>query len=175
MHSVTTIHKRRSTPKPTVEISVEKAKQIIHRAKITVKEGEVYAIYHCGHVFANSEDPQILTYYMGENRSIRSCPICVSQKLVTKYKLCGCGAEHLGKRVQPSYCCSKCSSLRKTTGRNERLDEYKRNMHLYDPTRLHCVYRAECLDTYREYDTIPCKDCPRYILKQGNRDPIYTK
>jgi hypothetical protein len=162
--------KRRTVPKPTVTISVAKARQLIRKAGLTVEEGKAYVIYDCGHVFENSKDPQILTYYLGENRSIRSCPICVTRKLITKYKLCGCGAEHLGKRVQPSKCCSQCSSLRKATGREIRLDAYKRNSHLMDASRWNCVHWDICRDKYLEYDAVPCKGCNRYQICHGNHD-----
>jgi len=165
--TVTVQKRRRGTPKPTVEISRYKAKQLIKKAEIKVEEGECYVIYNCGHVFDNRDDPQITTYYIGENRTVRSCPICQNQKLVTKYKLCGCGAEHTGKRVQPSPFCFKCSPLRRSTGRTERLDAHLRNGHLADHTRGFCIHRSDCLKTYLAHDCVPCKGCKQYAIEEG--------
>ena len=170
--TVTTRQQRKSTKKPSVEISLLKAKRLLKQAELNIEDGECYTIYSCGHVFDNRDDPQIITYYVGENRGIRSCPICINQKLLTKFKRCGCGAEHIGKRVQPSECCGKCPSVRKATGRDETLNAFKRNGHLADPDRVFCIYRSECLDIYRVYDAVPCKGCKQYKVHQGAHDGV---
>ena len=166
----------RHTTAPTVEITLGKAKRFIKKEKIEVVEGEAYAVYDCGHVFNIKDDPRIQTYYPNEGEkglSVRSCPVCVTEKLMTKYKLCGCGAEHASKRVQPSKCCDRCAAGRRAQ-RPVKHALYLRNGHTSDPSRCYCVHRDECIMTYIEYDAIPCKNCRRFKVKQGGHDPIGT-
>ena len=173
--SVTVQKKKRSVKRPAVEISLYRAKQFIRKSEIKIEIGECYVIYECGYVCNNKDYPQTITYYSKENRGIRSCPLCCTSKLLTKYKICICGAEHIGKRVQASTYCSSCSSLRKATGRVETLDAYKHNEHLADPSRYDCIYRNECLFQYFTYDTLPCKNCLKYKATDLRQEMLFSR
>lgn len=48
----------------------------------------------------------------------------------------------------------------------------KQSMRLYDPTRIHCWKRKDCLNKYRAYACLPCKNCAEYRLQHGNHDPL---
>lgn len=162
------------TKKPIVETSLAKAKRLLKKAKIKPEPGIAYVIYECGHIFIAENDPQIRTYYIDAGLSIRSCPKCITKRLVTKYKLCSCGLEYVGKRVVSSNCCQYCPPERKS-GREPVRDKKYQNKHLADPSRCFCAYRDECYNKYIEYDALPCKGCLRYKIKHGNYDPIKTR
>ena len=148
--------------KSKLKISLTLAKKIIRRAKIKIQEGHSYLIYECGHVYDYVDDTAYIVYNAGLRRAARCCPVCVSKALITKYKKCSCGAEHVGKRVQSSICCAACSSVRRAAKGEVTLNQLKRNSHLADSSRYMCIHRKQCLDLYCVYDTIPCKGCKRY-------------
>ena len=150
------------------------AKTMIQQADIQIIPGQAYTIYECGHVFEIEKDPQTLTFYRTQNREIRSCPLCKNAMLITKYKQCGCGAEHIGKRVVSSVCCGQCPTERRPNAAPLKL-KHLRNAHLADPERCFCIHRAVCMEKYIDYDTIPCKDCLNYQPDHGRHDPIYTR
>ncbi len=160
--STTTTKIGRHTKKPTVEVSLSKIKNMIREKKVRVEVGKAYIIYSCGHVFDSEEDPQVPTYFADKGRRLRSCPVCVTEKLLTKYKKCGCGAERISKRIVPSNCCASCPATRRALGTSTTKNAHKHNSDQADPERYFCVYREKCLDKYIEHDTIPCKDCKRY-------------
>lgn len=162
---------KRQRKKPTVEVSLARVKRMLRRARVKVEKGKSYIIYNCGHIYDAAEDPGIVTYFAGKNRGLRSCPVCISQALLTKYKKCGCGAEHIGKRVQPSECCASCPAARRASGGNTPRHQHKRNAHRADPSRWNCIHRDGCMETYIDYDAIPCKGCRRYKAVEVVSDP----
>jgi hypothetical protein len=156
---------KRHRKKPRVEVPLTRVRRMLREANIKAEEGHAYILYKCGHVHDAREDPSIITYFAGTHRGLRSCPVCVSAALLTKYKKCGCGAEHIGKRVQPSKCCSACRSSRRVAkGETPKIEKIA-NSHLADPSRCFCIHRMECLTKYEDYDTVPCKRCKRF--KEG--------
>lgn len=165
--SVTSTHFKQHRKEPKIELSLYKVKGLLRKAKIKPIPGHAYILYECGHIFDYNDDPGIVKYSAGVQRGSRSCPICVSKThlaraLLTKYKKCPCGAEHVGKRIQASKCCASCSSSRRAA-RGELTENLKRrNGHLEDPSRVLCIHRLECLDKYCMYEAIPCKGCRRF-------------
>lgn len=166
---------KRHKNKPTVEISLDLVKELIKKAKVKVECCAAYHLYTCGHVL-NKEDDERVTKYMpdpeGHSRAVRICPICweasgIKEQLLTKYKLCSCGAEHVGKKIQPSNCCADCSASRKAIKGKTPLHEIHANEDHADPSRCFCIHRQECIKEYAKYECIPCKDCPRFEEKEG--------
>jgi len=154
--------------KSTVGVTLKKVKSYIDNAHIKITEGEAYNVYHCGHVFTTPDDyPHTITYYKDKDRGIRSCPICKNEQLVTKYKLCGCGAEHIGKRTQPSNCCASCPTIRRNVGYSRIQNMKKRNSAMSDPERWNCKRKPICREMYSEldYDAVPCKNCGGYEIQ----------
>jgi hypothetical protein len=114
-------------------------------------------------------------HFSERNRAVRCCPECleksIKKEMLTKYKKCGCGAEHVGKRVQPSDCCASCPPVRKLSEKYRPKHTHKRNEEQADPTRYDCAKRDECLKTYFDYDALPCKGCKKYVSYSIVSDP----
>lgn len=165
--TVTLTQVKRHRKKPKVEVSLFKVKKILREAKVKPIPGHAYILYECGHIYDYTDDPGVVKYSAGVQRGSRSCPVCVSKvhisrALLTKYKKCPCGAEHVGKRIQASKCCASCTSSRRAA-KGELTENLKRlNGHLADPSRALCIHREECLKVYYMYDAIPCKGCRRF-------------
>lgn len=167
--SITQVKRHRTQPK--VRVSLTLVKRILKQANIKPETDRAYNIYECGHVFDNDTEQRVIKYFPGEgdqkNRSKRICPVCWENfgkkyPLITKYKKCSCGAEHVSKRAQSSICCSSCSSTRKAAKGTVPNKVYKNNGHLADPSRCSCIHRDDCLTKYLDYEAIPCKGCRRY-------------
>ena len=173
-NDVTLQQVKRHKDKPTVEISLGLVKRLIKKAGVKPERCKAYHLYTCGHVL-NKEDDPITTKYIpdpnGHSRAVRICPICwecgVKEQLLTKYKLCSCGAEHVGKKIQPSNCCAACSASRKAAKGETPLHEIYANEDQADPSRCFCIHRQECIMEYVKYDCIPCKNCKRFKEKEG--------
>ena len=158
-----------------VEVSLTKVVSYLEKADIEVEKGQSYNLYECGHVFTHQEDlPQHIHYYKDDDRAIRSCPICGDKKLLTKYKKCTCGTEHVGKRVQPSQCCADCPTVLRNSGKERTASQKKHNGHLVDIERCFCARRDECLKFYWDYDTTPCLGCGGFIQGTGEHEPVTT-
>lgn len=139
-------------------------------AGIEPVDGNAYTLYECGHAFNVKDDPSKIKWYASAGRALRSCPICDKQKLLTKFKHCGCGKTQLGFKVQPSKYCNFCPPERRET--TESMFAHRKNNQLADYTRGFCVHRNECLKKYINYDTVPCKNCDNYLVIQGEHDPL---
>lgn len=158
--------------KAKVRISLTLVKRMFKQAGIKPESDHAYNIYECGHIIDNDEDARVIKYFpefaKQKNRSKRICPICwenLGEKhpLITKYKRCSCGAEHVSLRAQASVCCSSCSSSRRAARGDLPNSIDKHNDHLADPDRSYsCIHHDECVMKYIEYDAIPCKKCRRF-------------
>ncbi len=158
-----------------VEVSLKKVVSYMEKSDIPVKAGQSYNLYACGHIFSHEEDlPQTIHYYKHDNKTFRSCPICGDQKLITKYKKCTCGTEHIGKRVQPSQCCASCPTVLRNAGKIRAVSYKKRNEHLADPDRCFCTRRDICSEWYLDYATIPCLNCGGYEISSGEEEAVRT-
>ncbi len=170
---------KRHRKKPRVELSLSRVKSILRKAKVKVVNKHAYSIYSCGHVYDVKDDPGLVKYFENEKRGLRCCPICYEnansskQALITKYKRCGCGAEHVSKRVQPSQCCASCASSRRAVKGEIPESQKRMNGHKLDITRCFCIHRDECLITYKDYDVVPCKGCMRFKEGPWMEDKVY--
>jgi len=173
---------KRHRKKPTVEVSASLVKKKIKEAEMTVKKSHAYILYECGHILDKEDDPGKVKYVGDENdpsrpqRGLRICPICwekgIKSPLVTKYKKCGCGAEHIGKKVQPSLCCAACPSSRRAVKGNTPTHIKKANGRLADPNRCFCIHRGGCLTEYDGYAALPCKGCQKFREGPWVADPV---
>lgn len=156
-----------------IRVSLSFVKQVLRQAKIKPVTTNTYNIYECGHAFSKNDDPSpgVVRYVSGVfangGRGVRICPVCwergqQKRRLVTKYKRCNCGAEHLGKHLQSSNCCSSCSSARRALKGATPKSVERANGHLADPDRCFCVHRSSCLIKYLDYEALPCKNCRRF-------------
>ena len=148
---------------------------MLRKNGIRVQQGKVYTFYTCGHVFEKENDKSIIKCTKdekGQNRPQRICPICwensgKKEPLLTKYKKCtSCGTEHIGKKLQESICCAKCSAARKALKGDDPDWELHANGDQADPSRCFCIHRRECIVKYARYETIPCKGCRRFKEKE---------
>ena len=135
-------------------------------------DGHAYTLYECGHAFDVEADPSRILWYASVGRALRSCPICDKQKLLTKYKQCGCGKVQISFKVQPSTYCNFCPPDRKDKDTVDTPFARRKNGHLADYSRGFCVHRNECLKKYIDYDTVPCKNCDDYLVIQGEHDAL---
>lgn len=167
---------KRHRKKPSVTVSVSLIKTLLKKAKIKEVQGTVYNFYSCGHVFAREDDKRTVKCSKnnkGQNRAQRICPICwenlgKKEQLIFKYKKCtSCGAVHIGKKLQESICCNRCSAARKAKKGEDPDWEIYSNGHLADPTRCFCIHRRKCIIKYDKYDTLPCKNCKQFKEKEG--------
>ncbi len=76
------------------------------------------------------------------------------------------GTEHIGKKLQESICCAKCSAARKALKGDDPDWELHANGDQADPSRCFCIHRRECIVKYARYETIPCKGCRRFKEKE---------
>ena len=158
-----------------IEVTLEKVQGYVDHAIADIADGETYNVYHCGHVFIETDDtPQTIKYYSKENRGIRSCPECGDSQLITKYKQCGCGAEYIGKRIKTSQCCASCPTSRRNVGPARAAAMKRQNGHLSDPDRCYCERRPVCEKIYVNHKAIPCLNCGGYKPGQVNADPLIT-
>jgi len=132
-------------------------------------DGNAYTLYECGHAFNVKDDPSRIQWYPATG-GLRSCPICDHQRLLVKYKRCGCGKEQVGPKVQSSKYCNHCPSDRKEVSVSPLA--CRKNSNLADPNRGFCIHRNECLIKYIDYDAVPCKNCDSYSVLQGVHDPL---
>ena len=156
-----------------IKVSLTFVKQVLKQAKVQPVTTRSYNIYECGHVFDRDDDPApgIVKYISGISsnggRGLRVCPVCwgkgqQKKRLVTKYKRCTCGAEHIGKHLQSSICCSSCTYARRALKGATPISVKRANGHLADPNRCFCIHRSECLIKYLKYEAVPCKGCRRF-------------
>jgi hypothetical protein len=148
-------------------VSVHK---VLTDAGIEPIDGKAYTLYECGHVFNVEDDPAYVRWYASVGRALRSCPLCDKQRLLTKYKKCGCGEEQVGPKVQPSRCCTLCPPDRKVVTVSPYA--YRKNGHLVDINRGFCIHKNGCLTKFIDYVTVPCKGCLDYLVEQGAHDPL---
>ncbi len=148
-------------------------KTILKEQNIIPAPGIAYIIYECHHVCDSRTDPKLVTYYTEQKHAVRSCSICKNQKLLTKYKICVCGQEHFGPKVQYSKHCQYCPPhLRTTTNQN---NPHYQNGHLFDDTKGFCKHRLNCCTEYALYETLPCKNCQKYEPEQCMHDAVRSK
>lgn len=176
MKKATVQQVKRHRKKQPVTISVSLAETLLKKAQIKKVQGTVYNFYRCGHIFTRQEDKGVIKCAKnneGLNRAQRICPICwenlgKKEPLEFKYKICtSCGTKHVGKKLQESICCAKCSAARKAKKGEDPAWETYSNEHLADPTRCFCIHRKECITKYDKYNTLPCKGCRRFKEKEG--------
>lgn len=173
---ITTRKRTRVSKRTSVELSHNKVKKLFEAADITPIPGMAYAIYECGHVLSSEEDPQINRYYSDVGISVRSCPKCQDKRLVSKYKICKCGAEHYGKRVISSQFCGECPKERKAAAREAAKPDTRhlRNGHMADLNKGFCIHKSKCLLEYQDYEAVPCRDCGKFELPPS-KSGVYEK
>lgn len=157
---------------PAIKITLTLVKKLLKKAKTLVEDGHAYHLYECGHVIDNNDDVRTIKYIKGHTCGLRVCPICwennkIKSKLLTKYKKCQCGAEHISLKIQPSTCCGSCSASRRALQGKTPNHELWNNGDKEDLSRCFCIHRRECLDEYRKYNVIPCKGCKKFKEKEG--------
>lgn len=129
--------------------------------------GVAYFLYECGHSYSAADDPARMLKYGPNYKAIRSCPKCKRKKVLVKYKRCNCGIEQTGLKVQSSKYCSSCSFVKQQLQKLSKKGKARRNKHLIDESRIHCIHRNTCLTKYFDYEVVPCKGCPDYIIEEA--------
>ena len=92
--------------------SAYQAMEYIRGKGIQIEPKHVYNIYSCGCVFDVEDDPQVLRYVKGTSTNQRECPEHKKTRLIIKYRLCRCGIDRIGKKLQASEGCKICHNDR---------------------------------------------------------------